>query len=61
MMAVPARLFTDIVAIVEQVLQQIGEQGQPSSLEDVFALDQAMRDVARSCIVSGNQSVRKVS
>lgn len=52
--------YLDIVNIVREVLDHMSA-APPTTLDDVFALDQAMRDAARSCIVGGNQPVRKVS
>ncbi len=51
--------YLDIVNVVKATL----EQTLPAvgTLDDVLALDQSMREAARSCIVGKNQPVRKVS
>ena len=52
--------YLDIVAVVKDVMDQTTGLAAPQTLEDVFTIDQAMREMARSCIVGGNQPVRKV-
>lgn len=53
--------YPDIVTVVRDVLDHSSKADNPHDLDDVFALDQAMREMARSCIVGENQPVRKVS
>lgn len=51
--------YLEIVNIVREAVEQPLSPVQ--TLDDVFALDQTMREWARSCIVGKNQPVRKVS
>jgi 1-deoxy-D-xylulose-5-phosphate reductoisomerase len=52
--------YLDIVNVVTDIMEQAASSSAPGTIEEVYAFDQAMRDAARSCIVGGNQPVRKV-